>query len=95
MGEAARAATGRATGQGTPGRGEAQAVEELQRVWADHRRRLDRMKRAEREEKRPREQAQGSGGSEGRPPAAAIQTAGYPAGSGEGDAGESLEEDQG
>ena len=67
-GEAARAAEGRATGQGTPGGGEAQAVEELQRVWADLQRRLETVERPEREDKRPREQAQGSGGSKGRAP---------------------------
>ena len=62
MGEAARAAEGRATRQGTPGAGEAQAVEELQRAWADLLRRVERVERAEREEERPREQAHGSEG---------------------------------
>ena len=47
-----------------PRGGEAQAVEELQRAWADLRRRLERVEGAEREGGRHRE----SGGSEGRPP---------------------------
>ena len=88
MGEAARAAEGWANRQGTPRGGEAQAVEELQRAWADLRRRLERVERAEREGERPREQAVG-----GSSPAAAIQAAGYSAGSGEGDARKGLEED--
>ena len=67
-GEAARVAEGRAAGQGTPGGGEAQAIEELHRAWADLRRRLERVERAEREGERPREHAQESGGSEGRLP---------------------------
>ena len=59
------------------------------------RRRLERVERAELEGERPREQAQENCGSEGRPPATGIQAAGYPAGNGEGDAGEALETDQG
>ena len=59
-------AKGWTTGLGTPQGGEAQAVEELQGSWADLRRRLERVGRAEREGERPREQAQESGGSQGR-----------------------------
>ena len=44
--------------------GEAQAVQELQRAWAELRRRLERVERAEREGGRHGE----SGGPEGRPP---------------------------
>ena len=61
-------AEGRMAGQGTPRGGEAQAVDELQRVRADVPRRLERLQWAEQEGKRPREKAQESGGSEGRPP---------------------------
>ena len=68
MGGAASVAEGWTTGQGKPRKGEAQAVEELQRAWADLRRRLERVERAEREGQRPREQAQESRGSEGCPP---------------------------
>ena len=68
MGEAAGAAEGLATGQGIPGEGEAQAVEELQRAWADLPRRLGRVERAEREGERPKELAEGSRGSEAPPP---------------------------
>ena len=39
MAGAGRAAEGRREGTGRPQGGEAQAVEELQRAWADHRRR--------------------------------------------------------
>ena len=49
MGGAGRAAKGRTEGTGRPQGGEAQAVEELQRAWADHRRRQERVERAERE----------------------------------------------
>ena len=55
-------------GQGTPRGGETQAVEELQRARADLQRRLKRVERPQREGKQPREQAQDSGGLEGRPP---------------------------
>ena len=68
MGGVARVAERWKTGQGTPRGGEAQAVEELQRAWADVRRRLERVGRAEREGERHREQPQESGGSEGHPP---------------------------
>ena len=51
-----------------PRAGEAQAVEELQRAWADLQRRLERVERAEREGEAPREVAQESGGLEGCPP---------------------------
>ena len=68
IGGAARVAEGWTTGQGTPRGGGAQAVEELQRAWANLRRRLERVERAEREGERHREQAQESGGSEGCPP---------------------------
>ena len=64
MGGAARVAEGWTEGQGMPRGGEAQAVEELQRAWADLWRRLERVERAEREGGRHRE----SGGSEGHPP---------------------------
>ena len=40
---------GRTEGTDRPQGGEAQAVEELQRAWADHRRRQERVERAERE----------------------------------------------
>ena len=64
IGGAHRVAEGWTEGQGTPRGGEAQAVEQLQRAWADLRRRLARAERAEREGGRHRE----SGGPEGRPP---------------------------
>ena len=48
-GGAGRAAEGRTKGTGRPQGGEAQAVEELQRAWADLRRRQERVERAERE----------------------------------------------
>ena len=53
MGEAAGAAEGRTREQGTAGGGEAQAVEELQRAWADLRRRLERVERAEQDASGP------------------------------------------
>ena len=68
MGGAARVAEGWTAGQDMPRGGEAQAVEDLQRAWADLRRRLERVERAEREGERPRKQAQEGGGSDGRPP---------------------------
>ena len=49
MGGAGRAAEGRTKGTGRPQGGEAQAVEELQRAWADLRRRQQRVQSAERE----------------------------------------------
>ena len=49
MGGARRAAEGGKEGTGRPQGGEAQAVEELQRAWADHRRRQEGVERAERE----------------------------------------------
>ena len=61
-------AEGWTEGQGMPQRGEAQAVEELQRALADLLRRLERSERAEQEGEQPRELAQGGGGSERRPP---------------------------
>ena len=64
MGGAARVAEGWTKGQGMPRGGEAKAVEELQRPWADLRRKLERVERAEREGERPRGQAQERGGSE-------------------------------
>ena len=67
MGGAARVAEGWTEGQGMPRGGEAQAVEELQRAWADLSRRLERVERAEREGGSHRELAKKSGGSEGRP----------------------------
>ena len=48
-GEAGRAEEGRAEGTDRPQGGEAQAVEELQRAWVDHRRRQEGVERAERE----------------------------------------------
>ena len=60
-------AEGWTTGQDTPRGGEAQAVQELQRAWADLRRRLERVERAGREGERHREQAKESGGWEDRP----------------------------
>ena len=68
MGGADRVAEGWTEGQGMPRGGEAQAVEELQRGWADRRRRLETVERAEQDSERPRELAQESGGSEGGPP---------------------------
>ena len=68
MGEAARVAEGWTPGQGTSGGRDAQALQELQTAWADLRRTLERVERAEQEGKRPSEQAQESGGSEDRPP---------------------------
>ena len=49
MGGAGRAEEGRTEGTDRPQGGGAQAVEELQRAWADHRRRQERVERAERE----------------------------------------------
>ena len=49
MGGAGRAEGGKIEETGRPQGGEAQAVEELQRAWADHRRRQERVERAERE----------------------------------------------
>ena len=51
--------------------------------------------RAEREGEQPRELAQESRGVGASLPATAIQADGYPAGAGEGDAGEGMEADQG
>ena len=78
MGGASRVAKGWRTGQGTPREGEAQVVEELQRAWADLQRRLERVKRAEWEGERPREQAQQSERSEGRPPLQPFRQPGIP-----------------
>ena len=61
---AARVAEGWTERPGMPWGGEAQAVKELQRAWADLRRRLEWLERAEQEGGRHRE----SGGSEGCPP---------------------------
>ena len=63
MGGAARVAQGWTEGQGVPQEGGAQAIEELQRAWADLRRRLERVQRAEREGGQYKESAR----SEGRP----------------------------
>ena len=52
---AGRVAEGRTEGTGRPQGGEAQAVEELQRAWADLRRRQERVERAEREGRRHEE----------------------------------------
>ena len=49
MGGADRVTEGWTEGPGRPQGGEAQAVEELQRAWADLRRRQERVERAERE----------------------------------------------
>ena len=54
-------------GQGRQRGGEAQAVEVLQREWADHQRRLERVGR-EREREREGRRHGDSGGAEGRPP---------------------------
>ena len=64
MGGAGRAAGGRTEGTGRSRGGEAQAVEELQRAWADHRRRQEGVERAERVGGRQEE----GRGQEGRPP---------------------------
>ena len=64
MGGAEGVAEGWTEGRGTPRGGKVQAVEELQRAWADLRRRLERVESAEREGGRHRE----SGGLKGRPP---------------------------
>ena len=64
MGGADRVAEEWTEGQGRPRGGEAQAVEELQRAWADLRRRLERVERAEGEGGQHGE----SGGPENRPP---------------------------
>ena len=60
--------------QGRPRGGEAQAVAELQRAWADLQRGMERVERAEWE---------GGRGARGSPPTTAIRAAGYPAGAGE------------
>ena len=57
-------AEGRTEGRGRRQGGEAQALEELQRAWADHRRRQERVEGAEREGGRHEE----GRGQEGRPP---------------------------
>ena len=49
IGGADRVAEGRTEGPGRPQGEEAQALEELQRAWADLRRRQERVERAERE----------------------------------------------
>ena len=49
LGGAGRAEEGSTEGTDRPQREEAQAVEELQRAWGDHRRRQERVERAERE----------------------------------------------
>ena len=59
---------GRARAPGTPGGGEAHAVEELQRAWADIRRWLERVERTEQDGQRPGEQVQRSTGEEDRSP---------------------------
>ena len=64
MGGADRVAARRTEGPGRPQRGGAQAVKELQRAWADLRRRQERVERAEQEGGRHGE----GGGPEGRPP---------------------------
>ena len=62
-GEAGRAEEGRTEGTGRPQGGETQTVEELQRAWADLRRRQERVERAEQGRGR-----QGEGrGQEGTP----------------------------
>ena len=58
-----RAEEGRTEGTGRLQGGEAQAVDELQRAWAAHRRRQERVERAEREGGRQEE----GGGQEGTP----------------------------
>ena len=63
MGGAGRAEKGGTEGTDRPRGGEAQAVEELQRALADHRRRQQRVERAEREEGRQEE----GGGQDGTP----------------------------
>ena len=64
MGGAGRVAEGRTEGTGRPQGGEAEAVEGLQRVWANLQRRQERVERAEQEEVRHEE----GGGQEGCPP---------------------------
>ena len=64
MGWAGRAAEGRTEGTGRLQGGEAHAMEQLQRAWADHRRRQERVERAQREGGRHEE----GGGQEGCPP---------------------------
>ena len=64
MGGAERVAEGRTKGPGGPQGGEAQAVEELQRAWADLRRRQERVESAQRAGGRHRKE----GRPEGRPP---------------------------
>ena len=59
-------AEGLKEGQGMPQGGEVQAVEELQRAWADLRGRLERVEKAEREGRRHRELAQENRGTEKR-----------------------------
>ena len=68
MGVADRVAEGRTEEPLRPQGGEAQAVEELQRSWADLRRRQQRVERAEREGGRHGK----GGGPEGPPPTEAI-----------------------
>ena len=82
MGGAGRTEEGRTEGTDRPQGGEAQAVEELQRAWADHQRRQERVERAERERGR-----QGEGRGQEGTPNGAVQTAGYPARAGGRDAG--------
>ena len=61
-GEAGRAEKGRTEGTDRPQGGEAQAVEELQRAWADLRRRQERVERADLEGGR-QEEGRGQGGT--------------------------------
>ena len=78
MGEAAGATRVQARAQGTPEGGEAQAVEELQRGWADIRRRLETVERAERAQMAQGERAQGSEGTDSRPPLQPFRQPGIP-----------------
>ena len=78
MGEAVGAAGVRARAQGTPGRGWAQAVEELQRAWAEIGTRLERVETAGRDGERPSERAQGSGGPGSCPPLQPLRQPGIP-----------------
>ena len=78
MGEAARAAGVRTRAQGSPRGGEAQAVEELQRAWADIRRRLEKVEMAGRDGKWPGQRARERGRPECRPPLQPFRRPGIP-----------------
>ena len=78
MGATAGAAGAQAHAQGTPGVGEAQAIEKLQRAGADVRRSTDRVKREERDSERQEERSQEDTVTKGHPRLLQFRQAGIP-----------------